>query len=209
MDVAKTISISLAKKAVAATLDDNIIELNRPIHQEGQLSILTASDPKALDVINHSTAHLMAQAIKMLYPDANFGVGPAISEGFYYDVDFKDHEINDESLLKIEKKMHELAIQNFDIVRREVTYTEAKILFADDPYKLELIETHKDEVISIYEQGDFVDLCRGGHLLSTRDIKHFKLLSLAGAYWRGDSNNHMLTRVYGTSFLLKKRLMNI
>lgn len=206
LDVAKTISISLAKKAVAATLDDNIIELNRPIHQEGQLSILTASDPKALDVINHSTAHLMAQAIKMLYPDANFGVGPAISEGFYYDVDFKDHEINDESLLKIEKKMHELAIQNFDIVRREVTYTEAKILFADDPYKLELIETHKDEVISIYEQGDFVDLCRGGHLLSTRDIKHFKLLSLAGAYWRGDSNNHMLTRVYGTSFFTQKAL---
>jgi threonyl-tRNA synthetase len=182
------------------------IEINRPLMEDGLLELLTEKDPRILDVINHSTAHLMAQAITRLYPGSHFGVGPAIEEGFYYDVDFGDHKVNDDDLPKIEKEMLKLSDADFKIVRREVSYEEAKQIFADDPYKLELIEEFKDDVLTVYTQGDFTDLCRGGHVPSTKMIRNFKLLSLAGAYWRGNSNNKMLLRVYGTSFLTKKEL---
>ena len=205
-EIAQGISMSLAKKAVAAVFNDEYIELNRALIEDGRFALLTDKDEKALDVINHSTAHLMAQAIVSLYPQACFGVGPYIEEGFYYDVDFGDAKINDEDLLKIEKEMHRLAEQGFDINREEVTYEQAQKIFNHDPYKLEIIEDYKHTQLTVYRQGEFVDLCRGGHVLNTKMIKHFKLLNLAGAYWRGNSDNKMLVRIYGTSFFSKKDL---
>lgn len=205
-EIAQGISISLAKKAIAAIFNDGYVELNRALVEDGKLALLTEKDEKALDVINHSTAHLMAQAIVSLYPQACFGVGPYIEEGFYYDVDFGDEKISDQDLIKIEKKMHELAEQGFDVLREEVSYEEAKNIFKHDPYKLEIIEDYKHTQLTVYRQGDFVDLCRGGHVLNTKQIKHFKLLNLAGAYWRGNSDNKMLVRIYGTSFFSKKAL---
>lgn len=206
LEIAQSIAMSLAKKAIAAVFNDAYVELSRELLEDGSLAILTERDEKSLDIINHSTAHLMAQAITNLYPGACFGVGPYIEEGFYYDVDFNDEKINDEDLLKIEKEMHKLAEQAFDINREEVTYEQAKDIFKKDPYKLEIIEDYKDQQLTVYRQGDFVDLCRGGHVLNTKQIKHFKLLTLAGAYWRGNSNNKMLVRIYGTSFFSKKAL---
>ena len=204
--VAESISSGLAKKVIAAVFNKNYIELSRRLEEDGMLEILTEKDPRVLDVLNHSTAHLMAQAIVKLYPKACFGVGPAIEEGFYYDVDFGDEKVSDEDLLKIESQMLKFAEQGFEMVRREVSYVEAKKIFAHDPYKLELIEQFKEDGLTVYTQGDFTDLCRGGHVPSTKYIKHFKLLNLAGAYWRGDSDNKMLVRIYGTSFLNKKDL---
>ncbi len=206
LEIAESISISLAKKAIAAVFNKDYIELSRTLDEDGILELLTDRDPRVLDVLNHSTAHLMAQAITHLYPGAAFGVGPAIEEGFYYDVDFGDAKVNDEDLAAIEKEMLKLAEQDLKIVRREVSYEEAKQIFSSDPYKLELIEEHKDAGLTVYTQGDFMDLCRGGHVPSTKLLKNFKLLNLAGAYWRGDSHNKMLNRIYGTSFINKKDL---
>ena len=204
--IAESISVSLAKKAIAAVFNGNYIEIKRPLLEDGKLELLTEKDSRVLDVLNHSTAHLMAQAITRLYPGSHFGVGPAIEEGFYYDVDFGDIKVTDEDLLKIEKEMEKCSNEDFDIVRHEVSYEEAKNIFKEDPYKLELIEEFKNDGLTVYTQGEFTDLCRGGHVQSTKMIKHFKLLSLAGAYWRGNSDNKMLVRIYGTSFLSKKDL---
>ncbi|TNF08701.1 MAG: threonine--tRNA ligase [Bacillota bacterium] len=206
MQIAESISMSLAKKALAAVFNKDYIELSRALEEDGMLEILTEKDPRILDVVNHSTAHLLAQAITNLYPGACFGVGPAIEEGFYYDVDFGDVKVTEEDIPTIEKEMLRLAELNQDILRREVSYEEAKKIFSKDPYKLELIEEHKDKGLTVYTQTNFTDLCRGGHVLTTKYLKFFKLLSLAGAYWRGDSKNKMLVRVYGTSFLNKKDL---
>lgn len=205
-DIAYDISPGLAKNALAAIYNDEYVELNRALSEDGSLRILTAKDKEVLDVINHSTAHLMAQAIKRLYPEAKFGVGPAINEGFYYDVDFGDVKVSDANLEEIEKLMYEIAKEDHKIIRKELSKKAALAFFKDDPYKVELINDLEDEVITTYTQDDFTDLCRGGHVLSTSVLKHFKLLSLAGAYWRGDSNNKMLDRIYGTSFLSKKAL---
>ncbi|CCV64062.1 Threonyl-tRNA synthetase [Alteracholeplasma palmae J233] len=206
LEVAQSISISLAKKVLAAVFNEHYIELNLPLNEDGSLELLTESDKRSLDIINHSTAHLMAQAIKRLHPHAMFGVGPYIKEGFYYDVDFGDDKFSDEELPKIEKLMHEIAAENIDIVRENVTYEQAREIFKDDIYKLQIIEDYKNDQLSVYRQKEFVDLCRGGHLLNTKLIKHFKILNLAGAYWRGDVKNKQLTRIYGTSFYSKKDL---
>jgi len=206
LEIAEGISSGLAKKAIAAVVDGQYVELSRALFADGKIELLTEKDPRVLDVVNHSTAHLMAQAITNLYPGACFGVGPYIEEGFYYDVDFQDHKFNDEDLVKVEKEMLKLADMDQKIVRREVSYEEAKAIFQKDPYKLELIEEHKNAGLTVYTQGAFTDLCRGGHVPSTKLLKHFKLLNLAGAYWRGNSNNKMLVRIYGTSFLSKKDL---
>lgn len=208
LEIAESIAKSLAKASLAASFNGQYIELNRKLESDGLLELITEKDKRSIDILNHSTAHLMAQAIIALYPNAKFGVGPAIEEGFYYDVDFGEDVINDESLVEIENKMREFASQGFDIVRKEVDYETAKQIFAHDPYKLVLIEEHKDEVISVYTQGDFTDFCRGGHLLNTKQIKHFKLLNLAGAYFKGDSKNKQLTRIYGTSFFSDKALQD-
>lgn len=168
-------------------------------NHEGEILEIEKSSAEAFEVLNHSTSHLLAQAIRELYPNAKFGFGPAIEEGFYYDIDFGDEIIADTDFPKIEKKMHELASKDERIVRELVTKEEALEIFKDNKYKLELIEGINED-ITIFKQGNFVDLCRGPHLLSTAQIKYFKLLSLAGAYWRGDSNNKQLTRIYGTSW---------
>lgn len=205
-EIASGISVSLAKKALAAVFNGAYIELDRPLDKDGKLELLLEKDPRSLDVLRHSAAHLMAQAITNLYPEVRFGVGPAIREGFYYDVDFAGAKVTDEDLPKIEAEMRRLAPKKYRIERREVSLEEARAIFKKDPYKLELIEEFKDEGLSVYRQGDFVDLCRGGHVPDTSYIKHFKLLSLAGAYWRGDSNNQQLVRIYGTAFFKEKDL---
>lgn len=205
-EVAKSISISLSKKAIGAVYNDALIELDKPMYEDGSFKLVTEKDHEAFHILNHSAAHLMAQAVQSLYPNTHFGVGPAIEEGFYYDIDFNDLKISDQDLVKIEEKMVELSKRNEIIEGKVVSFEEAKSLFKNDPYKLEMIEDLKDDVISVYKQGDFVDLCRGGHVRSTGVIKHFKLLSVAGAYWRGNSNNKMLTRIYGVSFFTKAEL---
>ncbi|HKL94995.1 MAG TPA: threonine--tRNA ligase [Haploplasma sp.] len=207
-EIAQGISQGLANKTKAAIFNEQYIESNRPLEVDGLLRLLTKDDKETLDVLNHSTSHLMAEAITNLYPGSNFGVGPAIREGFYYDVDFKDVEVTDEILPKIEAEMLRLSKLGEDIVRKEVSYEEAKEIFSNDPYKLEILEQYKDDALTVYQQGNFTDLCRGGHLINTKDIKHFKLLNMAGAYWRGDSNNKQLTRIYGTSFFAAKDLTN-
>ena len=207
-DIAYGISTSLAKQAVGAKVNDEFVELTRPLNEDSTLAIITKKDEDSLYFLRHSSAHLMAQAILSIYPQANFGVGPVINEGFYYDVDVDGVALNDEDLEAIEKKMIELSSKGFDIVREEVTYEQARAIFSKDPYKLEIIEQYKNTQLSVYRQGDFVDLCRGGHVKNTSEIKHVKLLSLAGAYWRGDSSKKMLTRIYGTSFFTKEALID-
>ena len=173
---------------------------------DGSIVEIEKSSKEAFEVLNHSTSHLLAEAIKELYPDALFGFGPAIEEGFYYDIDFKE-PITDADLPAIEKKMHELANKDERIIREELPKEQALERFKDNPYKVELIKDI-DEDITIFTQGKFTDLCRGPHLLSTGQIKHFKLLNLAGAYWRGDSKNKMLVRIYGTSWFSAEDLKN-
>lgn len=204
--IAQSISPGLKKKSVAGYVNGQLYDLNRPILEDSSIEIITKGSPVAFKVLNHSSAHLLAHAIKRLYPDALFGVGPAIEEGFYYDVDTKD-VITESDLQRIEKEMKKITSEALPITRRVVSKKEAKEIFAHDEYKLELIEAiSEDAEISLYSQGDFVDLCEGGHLGKTNNIKHFKLLNLAGAYWRGDSNNKMLTRIYGTSHFTKEAL---
>ena len=205
-EIAGAIAPGLKKKAVAAYVNDELYDLNRPIYQDAKLDIITKDNQEALEVLNHSTAHLMAQAVKRLYPDAKFGVGPAIKDGFYYDI-ATEHTITDDDLPKIENMMRRIVKEQESMMREEISQAEALARFKDDPYKRELIEELPEgEIISIYTQGEFVDLCRGGHIGNTRHIKHFKLLSVAGAYWRGDSDREMLQRIYGTAWFNKEAL---
>lgn len=173
---------------------------------DGSIVEIEKNSKEAFEVLNHSTSHLLAEAIQELYPDALFGFGPAIEEGFYYDIDFKE-QITEADLARIEKKMHELSAKDERIVREVLPKEEALKRFANNPYKIELINDI-DEDITIYTQGKFTDLCRGPHLLATGQIKHFKLLNLAGAYWRGNSKNKMLVRIYGTSWFTAEDLNN-
>ena len=172
---------------------------------DGSVIEMKQSDPAALEVLNHSTSHLFAEAITELYPKALFGFGPAIENGFYYDIDFGNEVITDADFAKIEKKMRELAGKDEKIIREQVSKEEALKIFKDNPYKVELIEGINED-ITLFKQGNFTDLCRGPHVMSTGLIKHFKLLSLAGAYWRGDSKNKQLTRIYGTSWFSEEEL---
>lgn len=182
--------------------------MRTPINEDGTVEIITEGSEEGLQIMRHSTAHLLAQAIKRIYKDVKFGVGPVIENGFYYDVEM-DEAITPEDLPKIEKEMKKIVNANLPIVRKEVSREEAKARFAEigDDLKLELLDAIPEgETVSIYEQGEFFDLCRGVHVPSTGKIKEFKLLSLAGAYWRGDSKNQMLQRVYGTAFFKKADL---
>ena len=174
---------------------------------DGSIIEIEKSAPEALEVLNHSTSHLLAQAVKALYPNAQFGYGPAIENGFYYDIDFQDKVLVEDDLAAIEKKMKEIANKDLKIERKQVSKKEALEIFKDNPYKLELINEINED-ITVFYQGDFVDLCRGPHIMSTGLIKHFKLLSIAGAYWRGDSKNKQLTRIYGTSWFSADDLKN-
>ncbi|RHW40843.1 threonine--tRNA ligase [Neobacillus notoginsengisoli] len=207
-DIAQSISPGLRKKAIAGKMNGNMVDLRRPIEEDAAVEIVTQDSPDALEVLRHSTAHLMAQAVKRLYPEAKFGVGPVIEGGFYYDIDLPE-SLTPEDLPVIEKEMAKIVNENLEIVRREVSRDEAVAFFKEigDEYKLELIEAiPADETVTIYDQGEFSDLCRGVHVPSTGKIKEFKLLSIAGAYWRGDSDNKMLQRIYGTAFFKKDEL---
>ncbi|MCZ0717757.1 threonine--tRNA ligase [Aerococcus sp. YH-aer221] len=205
-DVAEFISPGLAKNALAAKYNGELIDLPSELPGDGEIEIVDPKHENALEILRHSTAHLMAQALKRLYPDIHFGVGPAIETGFYYDTD-KTPQITEEELPAIEAEMKKIVKEDLPIVRREVSREEALELFSTDPYKVELItDLPEDETITVYSQGEFTDLCRGVHVPSTGKIKEFKLLSLAGAYWRGDANNQMMQRVYGTAFFKKSDL---
>ncbi|WP_195853912.1 threonine--tRNA ligase [Aerococcus tenax] len=211
-DVAKSISNSLAKRVVAYTLNDELKGLDEAIESDGSIRLI---DPKnketeqeALDILRHSSAHLLAQALRRLYPDIKFGVGPAIENGFYYDTDNgQGQQVSEEDLPRVEAEMKKIVKEDYPVVGKEVSREEAKEIFKNDPYKLEIIaDLPEDATLTTYSQGEFTDLCRGGHVPSTGYIKHFKLLSLAGAYWRGNSDNAMMQRVYGTSYFNEKDL---
>lgn len=205
-EIAQSISPGLRKKAVAGKFNQQLIDLARPLEEDGEIEIVTPGSEEVLEVLRHSTAHLMANALKRLYGNVQFGVGPVIEGGFYYDFDM-ENKISSDDFEKIEKMMKQIVNENHKIERKVVSREEAKEFFKDDPYKLELIDAiPQDEMVTLYSQGDFTDLCRGVHVPSTAKIKEFKLLSTAGAYWRGDSNNKMLQRIYGTAFFDKKDL---
>ncbi|HCD8613750.1 TPA: threonine--tRNA ligase [Staphylococcus aureus] len=205
-DIAQSISPGLRKKAVAGKFNGQLVDLTKPLETDGSIEIVTPGSEEALEVLRHSTAHLMAHAIKRLYGNVKCGVGPVIEGGFYYDFDI-DQNISSDDFEQIEKTMKQIVNENMKIERKVVSRDEAKELFSNDEYKLELIDAiPEDENVTLYSQGDFTDLCRGVHVPSTAKIKEFKLLSTAGAYWRGDSNNKMLQRIYGTAFFDKKEL---
>lgn len=209
-DVAASISSGLRKNAVAGKINDKAVDLNTVLEDGAKVEILTLDSKDGLEIMRHSTAHLMAQAVKRLFggKEVKLGIGPVIEDGFYYDMDL-EHPLNPEDLQKIEKEMERIVGENLPITRREVSREEAVAIFTElgDPYKLELIrDLPEDSVISIYDQGEFFDLCRGPHVPSTGKIKVFKLLSVAGAYWRGNSDNKMLQRIYGTAFVKKAEL---
>ena len=207
-DIAFSISPGLKKKSLAGKLNGQQIDLRREIHEDGEIAIITQDSDEALEIMRHSTAHLMAQAIKRLYGNVKLGVGPVIENGFYYDIDIEE-SLTPEDLPKIEKEMKKIVNENIDIVRKEVSREEALSRYEqiEDNLKVELIGAIPEgDTVTIYEQGDFFDLCRGVHVPSTGKIKEFKLLSIAGAYWRGDSKNKMLQRIYGTAFFKKAEL---
>lgn len=208
--VAESISSGLRKNAVAGKVNGQTVDLNRALEEDAGIEIITLDSDAGLEVMRHSSAHLMAQAIKRIYGNkaVKLGIGPVIEDGFYYDIDL-EQPISSEDLGAIEKEMEKIVQENLPIVRREVSREEALRIFSEleDPLKLELInDLPADSVITIYDQGEFFDLCRGPHLPSTGRIKAFKLLSVAGAYWRGDSKNKMLQRIYGTAFPKKAQL---
>ncbi|MBD2872123.1 threonine--tRNA ligase [Paenibacillus arenilitoris] len=209
-EVAGSISPGLKKNAIGGKINGKAVDVYAPIDADAAIEIVTLDSADGLEVYRHSTAHLLAQAIKRLYGNENvkLGIGPVIEDGFYYDIDM-EQSITPEELAKIEKEMEKITQQNLDIRRREVSREEALAIFTElnDHLKLELIrDLPEDSVITIYDQGEFFDLCRGPHLPSTGRIKAFKLLSVAGAYWRGDSKNKMLQRIYGTAFPKKAQL---
>ncbi len=207
-DIAADIGPALAKAALAGKVDGKLLDTSYVVDRDAQVAIVTDRDEEGLEVIRHSTAHLLAQAVKELFPDAQVTIGPVIEDGFYYDFAYKE-SFTPEDLTAIEKKMAELVKQNYPITRTVKSRDDAVKLFRDmgEEYKAEIIESiPADEDLSLYQQGDFIDLCRGPHVPSTGKLKSFKLMKLAGAYWRGDSNNEMLQRIYGTAWANKKDL---
>lgn len=209
MDIAKSISEGLARNALGIIVNGVNYDLSRSIEQDASVRILTWNDDEGKEIFRHSTAHLMAEALESLYPGVKFGIGPAIENGFYYDVDLPgDTKLSVEDLPAIENKMKELVKADNSYQRAEKTWEEAVAFFTEkgDEYKLELLEGLKDSEITFYTQGSFTDLCRGTHVPSTGMLKYPKLLSVAGAYWRGDSSRQQLTRIYGTSFPKKDLL---
>lgn len=194
-------------KIVAVKINGIAKDIDTPLNEEDKIEYVLENDREALEILRHSAAHLMAQAVKHLYKNAKLAIGPAIENGFYYDIDL-DITLSEEDLPRIEKEMQRISKSNYPIIRREIQKNTAIELFEelDEPYKLEILKDIDEDTVSIYEQGDFVDLCTGPHVSSTGKIKHFKLMSLAGAYWRGDSKNKMLQRIYGTAFFTKKDL---
>ena len=207
-EIAQSISNSLAKKALAGKFNGKLIDTTRAITEDGSIEIVTPDHEDALPILRHSAAHLFAQAARRLFPDIHLGVGPAIEDGFYYDTDNEAGQISNEDLPRIEEEMKKIVKENFPSIREVVTKDEAREIFKNDPYKLELIEEHSEDEggLTIYRQGEYVDLCRGPHVPSTGRIQVFHLLNVAGAYWRGNSDNAMMQRIYGTAWFDKKDL---
>lgn len=208
LDVAKSISEGLARKVLAAEVNGEVIDAFRPINNDASLKLLTWDDQGGKSTFWHSSAHLMAEAIEDIFPGTKFGIGPAIETGFYYDIDLGDRKIEEEDLRKIEKKFKELASKKEQYKRSEISKADAIKYFTekDDQYKLELIDGLEDGKITFYQQGNFTDLCRGPHIPNTGFIKAIKLTNIAGAYWRGNEKNKMLTRIYGVTYPAQKEL---
>lgn len=208
MQVAESISKGLAKKTLAAKIDGEVVDAVRPIERDAQVELLTWDQEEGKAVFWHSSAHILAEAIESLYPGVKFGIGPPIQEGFYYDIDFKGFEVGPDEFEKIEKKFLELARSSETFERKEVSKAEALKYFErkGDEYKLELIHELQDGEITFYHSGNFIDLCKGPHLPHSKHIKAVKLLTTAGAYWRGDSDRKQLTRIYAVSFPTQKEL---
>lgn len=207
LDAAKKISNSLAKKSIAGVINGKEVDLYTPLHEGDKIQILTETDPESLEILRHSCAHLMGQAVLRLFPEAKVTIGPVVENGFYYDFDRKE-PFTPEDLEKIEKEMVKISNENIPVKRYEMSAKEAidKFTKEDENYKVEIINDLGVDHVSLYEQGDFTDLCRGPHVSSTGKVKHFKLLSVAGAYWRGDEKNSQLQRIYGTAWFTKKDL---
>ncbi len=212
IELAKELSPSLAKKCIVAKVDDKLVDLKSKLEHDCTLELILNDSKEAFEVINHSCAHLLAQAMGRLYPGVKYGVGPAIEEGFYYDFSL-DSQVTLEDLSKIEVEMKKIVKENIAINHYMLKKEEALKEFASDKFKCELINAVEDEYVGIYEQAEYKDVCRGPHVMSTSLLKNFKLLNVAGAYWRGDSNNEMLTRIYGTCWAtaeeLEKHLNNL
>jgi threonyl-tRNA synthetase len=206
IEVVRSIGPRLATDAIAVEVDGVVQDVMTPLRASGKFRVLTARDPKALDVLRHSAAHILATAVRRLRPEAKIGFGPAIDDGFYYDFEVKE-PFTPEDLAKFEAEMAKVTQEKLPFIREEVSRSKAQQVFSDDPLKLErLSELKDDEVISTYTDGPFVDLCRGPHVQDTSYLKHFKLMTIAGAYWRGDSRRQMLQRIYGTAFFKKEDL---
>ncbi len=208
LDIAKSISEGLARKVLAANVNGQVWDATRPITEDAALKLLTWDDDSGKNTFWHSSAHLMAEAVEDLFPGAKFWVGPALDRGFYYDIDLGGRQITEDDLRKLEKKMNELAKQNNSYIRKAMPKAEAVQYFTEkgDEYKLDLLSNLNDGEITFYTQGTFTDLCRGPHIPTTAPIKAIKLTNIAGAYWKNDSNNKQLTRIYGVTFPSQKEL---
>ncbi len=204
MEIAQNISEGFARNCVAVVIDNAMLDLNRIIDKDASIRLITTRDKEAIDILRHSTAHVMAQAVQKLYPEAKLTIGPTVEEGFYYDIDMPP--VSEDDFSRIEAEMEKIIKAKLPFIRREVSQQEALAAYKDEPYKTELISELKDGTISFYQQGDFTDLCRGPHLPHTGMIKAFKLMKVSGAYWRADQTKAQLQRIYGVSFFDKKEL---
>ncbi len=204
MAVAKSISEGLARDCVAMEVDGSLLDLNRHIDKDATVRLITTRDPEALEIMRHSAAHVMAQAVTRLYPDAKLTIGPVVEDGFYYDIDMEP--LSEEAFPKIEAEMNRIIKEKIPIERNEVSKTDALEFYRDEPYKTEMIEALADGTISFYRQGDFTDLCRGPHVPHTGFVRAVKLMRVSGAYWRADQSKAQLQRIYGTAFFDKKQL---
>ena len=208
LDVAKQLSEGLARNAVAGEVNGVLVDLSTPLNENDNVTIITLKDPQGLEILRHTTSHILAQAVKEIYPTAKLAIGPATEDGFYYDFDFKE-TVTNEDLAKIEAEMKRIIKADFPIVRQEVSKATAikHMKAEDETFKLQIIDAiPAGEKITMYKQGEFEDVCRGPHLPRTGMVKAFKLTKVAGAYWRGDSRNKMLTRIYGVAFEKKSEM---
>ncbi|MGD8541412.1 MAG: TGS domain-containing protein, partial [Desulfobacteraceae bacterium] len=204
LEIARAISEGLARNCVAMELDGRVVDLNTEITRDARLRLITTRDPEAVEILRHSAAHVMAQAILHLYPDAKLTIGPAVENGFYYDIDMAP--VSEEDFPAIEAEIQRIIKAKLPFQRRLVPKAEALTFYRDEPYKLEMLDALEDGQISFYSQGDFTDLCRGPHLPHTGFVKAIKLMKVSGAYWRADQKNAQLQRIYGTAFFDKKEL---
>jgi threonyl-tRNA synthetase len=203
-DIAMSISEGLARNCVAMEIDGRLVDLGTKVETDASIRLITTQDPQALSILRHSAAHVMAQAILHVYKGAKLTIGPVVEDGFYYDIDMEP--VSEDDFPRIEAEIQRIIQARIPFRRREVSKAEALVVYRDEPYKLEMIRDLQDGTISLYEQGDFTDLCRGPHLPHTGFVKAIKLMKVSGAYWRADQSKAQLQRIYGTAFFDKKEL---